>query len=83
LIKVSQQPGQESNEQSSNPQSSNPEQKTLSSDDIIPAQGVAMNEKGQIVLTSYPTPNATDRTPVRSNYCSSSLPPEKNLAIEK
>jgi filamentous hemagglutinin family protein len=35
--------------------------KPLSSDEIIPARGVAYNEKGQVVLTRYPTPNTTER----------------------
>jgi filamentous hemagglutinin family protein len=69
LIRVSQKPGQESDKQSNHPQLSDPQQKPLSSDEIIPARGVAMNEKGQIVLTRYPTPKATDRTPVRSPWC--------------
>ncbi len=32
-----------------------------SSDEIIPARGIAINEKGQIVLTRYPTPNTAQR----------------------
>ncbi|MGL5872162.1 MAG: hypothetical protein ACRC2R_07300, partial [Xenococcaceae cyanobacterium] len=34
----------------------------VSSDEIIPARGIAINEKGQIVLTRYPTPNGDLRT---------------------
>jgi large exoprotein involved in heme utilization and adhesion len=45
------------------------EKKPLSSDEIVPARGVAINEKGQIVLTAYPTPNVSDRTASNSNYC--------------
>jgi filamentous hemagglutinin family protein len=43
--------------------------KTFSSDEVIPARGMAVNEKGQIVLTAYPTPNAGDRSPVSSVAC--------------
>jgi filamentous hemagglutinin family protein len=35
--------------------------KTLSSDEIIPARGAIVNEKGQVVLTRYPTANTTER----------------------
>jgi hypothetical protein len=35
--------------------------KPLSSDEIIPARGVAVNKKGQVVLTRYPTLNTTER----------------------
>jgi filamentous hemagglutinin family protein len=70
LVRVSQRTVQDSNTtQSFNPQPSNSQQKPLSSDDIIPARGVAMNEKGQIVLTRYPTPNTTNRPSVRSPWC--------------
>jgi filamentous hemagglutinin family protein len=34
--------------------------KTFSSDEVIPARGMMVNEKGQIVLTAYPTPNTTN-----------------------
>jgi filamentous hemagglutinin family protein len=34
------------------------EQKTFGTDEIIPARGMIVNEKGQVVLTAYPTPNA-------------------------
>jgi large exoprotein involved in heme utilization and adhesion len=44
--------------------------KTFSSDRVIPARGMTINEKGQIVLTAYPTPGAGDRTSTQSNYCS-------------
>jgi large exoprotein involved in heme utilization and adhesion len=47
--------------------------KTFYSDEIIPARGVAVNEKGQVVLTRYPTPNASQRNASESNYCTSSL----------
>jgi hypothetical protein len=33
----------------------------IDSNDIIPARGVAYNEKGQVVLTRYPTQYASDR----------------------
>jgi filamentous hemagglutinin family protein len=46
------------------------EKKTLSSDEIVPARGMTINEKGQVVLTAYPTPNASDRPVSQSNYCS-------------
>ncbi|MGK7900505.1 MAG: filamentous hemagglutinin N-terminal domain-containing protein [Hormoscilla sp.] len=35
----------------------------ITSDDIQPARGWFVNEKGNIVLTPYPTPNATGRHP--------------------
>jgi large exoprotein involved in heme utilization and adhesion len=54
--------------------------KTFSSDEVIPARGMMMNEKGQIVLTAYPTPNAGDRNASESNYCSSSVTQEELLA---
>lgn len=38
------------------------EQKTFTSDEVIPARGMMINDKGQVVLTAYPTPNA-DRHP--------------------
>jgi filamentous hemagglutinin family protein len=57
--------------------------KTFSSDEVIPARGMMMNEKGQIVLTAYPTPNASDRNAPQSNYCSSSLKQEELLATNK
>jgi filamentous hemagglutinin family protein len=53
--------------------------KIFSFDEIIPARGVAINEKGQVVLTRYPTPNASDRPLSSSNYCSASTS-EKLLA---
>jgi filamentous hemagglutinin family protein len=58
----------------------NKNEKKLTSDEIIPARGVAINEKGQIVLTRYPTPNASDRPLPSSDYCSASSTPEKLLA---
>ncbi|MGL5872299.1 MAG: filamentous hemagglutinin N-terminal domain-containing protein [Xenococcaceae cyanobacterium] len=45
----------------------------VSSDEIIPARGMMINEKGQVVLTRYPTPNSIDRPIPQSNYCSSSV----------
>jgi filamentous hemagglutinin family protein len=44
--------------------------KTFSSDEVIPARGMMVNDRGQIVLTAYPTPNAGERTAPKSNYCS-------------
>jgi hypothetical protein len=35
---------------------------------------MTMNDRGQIVLTAYPTPNASDRTAPQSNYCTGELP---------
>jgi filamentous hemagglutinin family protein len=46
------------------------EKKALSSDEIVPARGMIVNSKGQVVLTAYPTPNTSDRTLTQSNYCS-------------
>ncbi len=43
--------------------------KHVSSDEIIPARGIAVNEKGQIVLTRYPTPNTSQRTITQSSFC--------------
>jgi large exoprotein involved in heme utilization and adhesion len=48
--------------------------KTFSSDEVIPARGIAVNEKGQIVLTAYPTSNAGDRSAPQSNYCTGESP---------
>jgi hypothetical protein len=42
--------------------------------------GVAINEKGQVVLTRYPTQYASDRPLVKSDYCSTSLKQQKLLA---
>jgi filamentous hemagglutinin family protein len=46
------------------------EKKTSSSDEIIPARGMTINEKGQVVLTRYPTPNTRTRSVSQSNSCS-------------
>ncbi|MBE9168137.1 S-layer family protein [Pleurocapsales cyanobacterium LEGE 06147] len=43
-----------------------------SSKDIIPARGMIVNEKGEIVLTAYPTPNTSQRTPNNLASCSRS-----------
>jgi filamentous hemagglutinin family protein len=43
--------------------------KTFSSDEIRPARGMTVNEKGQVVLTAYPTPNASDRSLTQADYC--------------
>jgi hypothetical protein len=59
------------------------EKKTLSSDEIIPARGVAYNEKGQVVLTRYSTKYGSDRPLVQSDYCSTSLQQEKLVATEQ
>jgi filamentous hemagglutinin family protein len=69
LIKVSQTPGRSIDEQTSNPEQPDSEKRTFSSDEVIPARGMTVNEKGQIVLTAYPTPNAGDRSPVSSVAC--------------
>jgi filamentous hemagglutinin family protein len=45
------------------------EKKLMSSDEIVPARGMIINEKGQVVLTRYPTPNISARTANNSNYC--------------
>jgi large exoprotein involved in heme utilization and adhesion len=46
-------------------------EKPLSSDEIIPARGAIVNEKGQVVLTAYPTPNTTQRNTTQIPYCNS------------
>jgi large exoprotein involved in heme utilization and adhesion len=43
-----------------------------SSKDIVPARGMIVNEKGEIVLTAYPTPNTSQRTPTSSVRCTGS-----------
>jgi filamentous hemagglutinin family protein len=43
--------------------------KTFSSDQVIPARGMIVNEKGEIILTAYPTPNASQRSPELSASC--------------
>jgi filamentous hemagglutinin family protein len=43
--------------------------KTFSSDEVIPARGMTVNAKGQIVLTAYPTPNTTTRPASDRSYC--------------
>jgi filamentous hemagglutinin family protein len=43
-----------------------------SSEDIVPARGMIVNEKGEIVLTAYPTPNTSQRTPTSSVRCTGS-----------
>jgi filamentous hemagglutinin family protein len=53
--------------------------KTFSSDEVVPARGMTINEKGQIVLTAYPTPNAGDRQLNRSINCQAKATKEKNL----
>jgi hypothetical protein len=58
------------------------EKKILSSDEIIPARGMIVNAKGQVVLTRYPTPNASQRNAPQSNYCSTSSTQEKLLATD-
>ncbi|MGL5805995.1 MAG: hypothetical protein ACRC11_11220, partial [Xenococcaceae cyanobacterium] len=55
----------------------------VSSDEIIPARGIAINEKGQVVLTRYPTPNTPQRiTAPQQPNCSSSLTVEEFLAMD-
>jgi filamentous hemagglutinin family protein len=43
--------------------------KTFSSDEVIPARGMTVNAKGQIVLTAYPTSNTTTRPASDRSYC--------------
>ncbi|MBE9170221.1 S-layer family protein, partial [Pleurocapsales cyanobacterium LEGE 06147] len=43
-----------------------------SSEDIVPARGMIVNEKGEIVLTDYPTPNSSQRIPNNSTNCRNS-----------
>ncbi|MGL5879133.1 MAG: hypothetical protein ACRC2V_15350, partial [Xenococcaceae cyanobacterium] len=43
--------------------------KPVSSDEIIPARGMMINEKGQTVLTRYPTANTSDRKTDNFLYC--------------
>jgi filamentous hemagglutinin family protein len=38
-------------------------------DNIVPARGWTVNSKGQVVLTSYPTPNTSQRTLDRVSDC--------------
>ncbi|MGL5877025.1 MAG: hypothetical protein ACRC2V_04460, partial [Xenococcaceae cyanobacterium] len=45
--------------------------KKIHSEDIVPARGMMINEKGQIVLTAYPTSINGDRLPVNSINCQS------------
>jgi large exoprotein involved in heme utilization and adhesion len=47
--------------------------KTFSSDEVIPARGMITNEKGQIVLTAYPTPNTTDRNFSQAIACNGGI----------
>jgi filamentous hemagglutinin family protein len=54
------------------------EKKPMSSDEIVPARGVAINEKGQIVLTAYPTPDVSDRSANNSNYCNNPVSSKSN-----
>jgi hypothetical protein len=37
--------------------------------DIVPARGMILNEKGQVVLTGYPTPNVPDRPATQLFNC--------------
>jgi filamentous hemagglutinin family protein len=46
------------------------EKQALSSDEIVPARGMTVNSKGQVVLTRYPTPNTSDRPLAQTDYCS-------------
>jgi large exoprotein involved in heme utilization and adhesion len=43
--------------------------KKIHSEDIVPARGMMINEKGQVVLTAYPTSSNGDRLPVNSFNC--------------
>jgi large exoprotein involved in heme utilization and adhesion len=40
-----------------------------SSKDIVPARGMIVNEKGEVVLTAYPTPNTSQRIPSNLASC--------------
>lgn len=46
------------------------QKKPISSDEIIPARGMMIDEKGQVVLTRYPTPNSSDRPAKKTRDCS-------------
>lgn len=37
--------------------------------DIVPARGMILNDKGQVVLTGYPTPNTPDRPATQLFNC--------------
>jgi filamentous hemagglutinin family protein len=50
-------------------QNSKTENHKITSDDIIPARGMMVNEKGQIVLTRYPTPNVSQRPTIDGVNC--------------
>ncbi len=65
-IKVSQAEGKQPEVRS---QKSEVRSKPISSDEIIPARGIAINEKGQVVLTRYPTNNAGERIPEQARSC--------------
>jgi hypothetical protein len=43
--------------------------KPIDTNEILPAQGMTINEKGQIVLTAYPTPNVSPRIPDKLLNC--------------
>ncbi len=45
-----------------------------SSKEIVPARGMIVNEKGEIVLTAYPTPNASQRIPDKLGSCGAAAP---------
>ncbi len=46
------------------------EVKTFQLDDIVPARGMIIKENGDVILTAYPTPNTTGRTPSNRRSCS-------------
>jgi filamentous hemagglutinin family protein len=49
-----------------------------SSEDIVPARGMIVNEKGEIVLTAYPTPNASQRIPNKLGSCGAAAPAKQD-----
>jgi large exoprotein involved in heme utilization and adhesion len=49
-----------------------------SSQEIVPARGMIINEKGEIVLTAYPTPNASQRIPNKLGSCGAAAPEKQD-----
>ena len=45
-------------------------EKPLTMDEIVPARGMIIQENGNVILTAYPTPNTTQRTPNNKVNCS-------------
>ncbi|MGK7936585.1 MAG: hypothetical protein AB4206_12425, partial [Xenococcaceae cyanobacterium] len=44
-------------------------ERPLVMDEIVPARGAIILENGDVILTAYPTPNSTPRTPTDSANC--------------